>query len=68
LFDRVIQTSGDSTSGHHALTLFDRVIQTSGDSTSGHRALTPTCFEIDRRPLSGKVDNADGTPLPCSGW
>jgi hypothetical protein len=36
MFDRVIQTFGDSASGHHALV--DRVIQTSGASAFGHHA------------------------------
>src|SRR6185437_16279832 len=52
LFDRVIQTSGDSAYSHHALerdnmpiaqpsrsnSVFDRVIQTSGNSAAGHHA------------------------------
>jgi hypothetical protein len=64
LSSRVIETSGDPTSGHHALerddiagapssrsrSLFSRVIQTFGDSTFGHHALALFCRADSRHP------------------
>ena len=44
--ERVIQTSGDAASGHHAQ--HERVIQTSGDAASGHHALVPALAETGR--------------------